>query len=183
MMSATAIDAYPSARGPRYLIITALVLACDQITKLWAAATLKDDRDIEVIPGFFSLSYTENTGIAFGMLSDGNVRWLLVAISAAATAVVIYYMMKTPPANKLLLWSLALLAAGICGNLVDRVRMGSVIDFILFYYRSHHWPVFNVADTAITIGAVLMALDLFLSPQPEKAAAVERGDSPIEDEL
>jgi signal peptidase II len=182
-MSATAVDTYSGAGRLKYLIITALVLACDQLTKLWAAATLKDDRDIEVIPGFFSFSYTENTGIAFGMLSDGNVRWLLVAVSAVATAIVIYYMMKTPAGNRLLLWSLALLAAGICGNLVDRVRMGSVIDFILFYYRTHHWPVFNVADTAITIGAVLMALDLFLSPQPEKSAAAERNDSPIEDEL
>jgi signal peptidase II len=182
-MSATTIDTYSGARRLKYLIVTAVVLACDQITKLWAAATLKDGRDIEVIPGFFSLSYTENTGIAFGMLSDGNVRWLLVVVSTAATAIVIYYMMKTPPGNRLLLWSLALLAAGICGNLVDRVRMGSVIDFILFYYRTNHWPVFNIADTAITVGAVLMALDLFLSPQAEKAAAVERGDSPIEDEL
>ncbi|HKG20552.1 MAG TPA: signal peptidase II [Blastocatellia bacterium] len=166
----------------KYLGITALVLACDQLSKLWAARVL-NDRDIEVIPGFFSLSYTENRGIAFGMLGDGDVRWLLVAVSTAATAIVIYYMVKTPAGNRMLLWSLALLAAGICGNLVDRVRMGSVIDFILFYYRTYHWPVFNIADTSITIGAVLMALDLFLSPQPEKAAALERNERPIEDEL
>ena len=178
-MSATSDGDYSSASRLKYLIVTALVLACDQLTKLWAARTLKE-RDIEVIPDFLSFSYTENRGIAFGMLGDGDVRWLLVAISAAATAIVIYYMMKTPPRNRLLLWSLALLAAGICGNLVDRVRMGSVIDFILFYYQTYHWPVFNIADTAITIGAVLMALDLFLSPQPEKVTAVERNDSPID---
>ncbi|HVF92249.1 MAG TPA: signal peptidase II [Blastocatellia bacterium] len=181
-MSTTADRDNSGSSRLKYLGITALVLACDQLSKLWAAGALKD-RDIEVIPGFFSLSYTENRGIAFGMLGDGDVRWLLVAVSSAATAIVVYYMMKTPSGNRLLLWSLALLAAGICGNLVDRVRMGSVIDFILFYYRTYHWPVFNIADTSITIGAVLMALDLFLSPQPEKATAVERNERPIEDEL
>ena len=181
-MSATAVSDYSGVARLKYLIVTALVLAGDQLTKLWAARALQD-RDIEVIPGLFSLSYTENRGIAFGMLSNGDVRWLLVAISAVATGVVIFYMLKTPARHRVLLWSLALLAAGICGNLVDRVRMGSVIDFILFYYQTYHWPVFNIADTAITVGAVLMALDLFLSPQPVKATVADRNESPIEDEL
>jgi len=77
-------------------------------------------------------------------------------------------MRRTPVSNTLLLWSLALLAAGICGNLIDRVRLGRVIDFILLYYKDYQWPVFNIADTAITIGAALMAIELFLAPQPER---------------
>lgn len=160
-----------------YLFIAALVLVIDQVTKYWAASVLRDSVDKEVIPGFFSLSYTENPGIAFGMLNDGNVRWALVAVSLAATVAVIFYILRTPRTNRLLLWSLALLAAGICGNLIDRVRTGRVIDFLLFYYKDYQWPVFNVADTAITIGAALMAIELFLSPQPEQATARSEAES------
>jgi signal peptidase II len=90
-------------------------------------------------------------------------------------------MTRTAISNRLLLWSLALLSAGISGNLVDRVRMGRVIDFILVYYKDYQWPVFNVADTAITIGAALMAIELFLPPQHERTVAVEPIESPAID--
>jgi signal peptidase II len=90
-----------------------------------------------------------------------------------AIMVVIYYMRRTPISNTLLLWSLALLAAGICGNLIDRFRLGRVIDFLLLYYKDYQWPVFNVADTAITIGAALMAIELFMSPQADRTPLVE----------
>jgi signal peptidase II len=150
-----------------YLTLAALVLALDQFSKYWVAVTLWRGGEVPVIDGFLKLSYTENPGIAFGMLSDGDLKWFLIAISVAALIVVGYYMTKTPPWNRLLLWSLSLLSAGIAGNLVDRVRMGRVIDFIEVYYRDvFTWPVFNVADSAITIGAALMAIELFLAPQP-----------------
>jgi lipoprotein signal peptidase len=87
--------------------------------------------------------------------------------------------MRTPASNRLLLWSLALLAAGISGNLVDRIRMGRVIDFILLYYRDYQWPVFNVADTVITIGAALMAIDLFLTPEPAQATGGGQAESSL----
>jgi signal peptidase II len=106
------------------------------------------------------------------------VKWLLVAVSVAAIIVVIYYMRRTPVSNTLLLWSLALLAAGICGNLIDRVRLGRVIDFILLYYKDYQWPVFNVADTAITIGAALMAIELFLAPQAERPTVADPVEAP-----
>jgi signal peptidase II len=178
LMSSEAINANTSAGKLRYLITTMLVLAFDQYTKYWVAIRLREGDEIDIIPGLFKLSYTENPGIAFGMLNNGDVKWLLVAISVAAVSVVVFYMMRTPSSNGLLLWSLALLAAGICGNLIDRVRMGRVIDFILLYYKSYQWPVFNIADMAITIGAALMAIELFLAPQPERPAALEQGESP-----
>ena len=96
----------------------------------------------------------------------------------AAIIVVIYYMRRTPASNTLLLWSLSLLAAGISGNLIDRVRLGRVIDFILLYYKDYQWPVFNIADTAITIGAALMAIELFLTPQAERPPVVETAEAP-----
>ena len=159
-----------------YVLIATLVLALDQFTKYWVSVKLSDGDEIDVIKGFFKLSYTENPGIAFGMLNNGNLKWLLVSISVAAILVVVYYMIRTPASNTLLLWSLALLAAGIGGNLIDRFRLGRVIDFILVYYKDYQWPVFNIADTAITIGAALMAIELFLAPQAERPTIVEPVD-------
>src|SRR5262249_34288238 len=95
----------------------------------------------------------------------------------AAILVVVYYMKRTPVSNSLLLWSLALLAAGICGNLIDRVRLGRVIDFILLYYKDYQWPVFNIADTAITIGAALMAIELFLAPQADPPSMLDAAEA------
>ncbi|PYT05879.1 MAG: signal peptidase II [Acidobacteria bacterium] len=159
-----------------YLFIATLVLVFDQLTKYWVSVKLREGDEIEIIKGLFKLSYTENPGIAFGMLNNGNVKWLLVSVSVAAIMVVVYYMMRTSISNTLLLWSLALLAAGICGNLIDRIRLGRVIDFILVYYKSYQWPVFNIADTAITIGAALMAIELFLAPHAERPTVVEPVD-------
>jgi signal peptidase II len=161
-----------------YLLIATLVMLFDQITKYLVAVKLSNGDEIDIVQGFFKFSYTENPGIAFGMLNNGNVKWLLIAISVAAIMVVIYYMRRTPPSNTLLLWSLALLAAGICGNLIDRVRLGRVIDFILLYYKDYQWPVFNIADTAITIGAALMAIELFMAPQAERPTVVDPVEAP-----
>jgi len=181
MMASEVVTAKAGATKLWYLCIAALVMAFDQLAKYWISVKLREGDEVEVIKGFLKLSYTENPGIAFGMLNNGNVKWLLVAISIAAIMVVVYYMRRTPSSNTLLLWSLSLLAAGICGNLIDRFRLGRVIDFILVYYKSYQWPVFNVADTAITIGAALMAIELFLSPKAERAvieAAESSNESP-----
>jgi len=176
-MSSEVIAAKPSTLKFWYLFIATLVLSLDQFTKYWVSVKLREGDEIEIIPGFFKLSYTENPGIAFGMLNNGNVKWLLVAVSVAAIAVVVYYMSRTSISNTLLLWALALLAAGISGNLVDRFRLGRVIDFILLYYKGYQWPVFNIADTAITIGAALMAIELFLSPQSDRGTVAEPAEA------
>lgn len=176
-MSAEVIHSKAGAMKLWYLFIALLVMSFDQFTKYWVAVNLREGDEIDVIRGFFKLSYTENPGIAFGMLNNGNVKWLLVAVSMTAIMVVVYYMRRTPISNTMLLWSLSLLAAGICGNLIDRFRLGRVIDFLLLYYKSYQWPVFNVADTAITIGAALMAIELFLSPQADRPKIVEPAES------
>jgi signal peptidase II len=169
-MSSEAIHIESNASKLWYLMITTLALALDQFTKYWVARTLSLGDEVPVIDGFFNISYTENPGIAFGMLSDANVKWLLVAISMAAIFIVTYYLMRVPVTERLLLWALALLASGIAGNLIDRIRWGKVIDFLGFYYNDWHFPVFNVADTAITIGASLMAIELLFSKPPPKMA-------------
>jgi len=177
-MSSEVIPRQSGAMKLWYLFIALVVMSFDQFTKYWVSVNLREGDEIDVIRGFFKLSYTENPGIAFGMLNNGNVKWLLVAVSVTAIMVVAYYMRRTPVSNTMLLWSLSLLAAGICGNLIDRFRLGRVIDFLLLYYKSYQWPVFNVADTAITIGAALMAIELFLSPQAERPVIAEAAESP-----
>ena len=159
-----------SAGKLKYLIITAFVMALDQFTKYLVSTRMQLGDEIDVIPNLFAISYTQNSGIAFGMLNSGALRWVFVAISVIAVLVVLVYLMRTDTTNRLLLWSLALLAAGICGNLIDRVRIGRVIDFFLVHYKDHLFPVFNVADTAISIGAALMAIELFITPQPARAS-------------
>ncbi len=158
-----------SAGKLRYLIIVVLVFALDQATKIWATRNLRGAEDIDVIDGLLRLSYTENSGIAFGMLAGVDVRWILIAISVVAVTIVILYILRTPASSALLLWALALVAGGISGNLIDRIRMGRVVDFILVYYKSYEFPVFNVADSAISIGAALLAIELFIAPHREKA--------------
>jgi signal peptidase II len=171
-MSSEAVSAKVGATRLWWLSITILGLMADQFSKYWMTARLRDGEDIDVIQGLLKFSYTENPGIAFGMLNHGNVKWLLISVSVVAIGVVLYYITRTSSNNRLLLWSLALLAAGISGNLIDRVRLGRVVDFILLYYRDYRWPVFNVADTAITIGAALMAIELFIGSHPDRDKAV-----------
>jgi len=177
-MSSEVLNTKASSVKVWYLFMSALVMTLDQFTKYWVSVKLREGDEIDIIRGFFKLSYTENPGIAFGMLNNGDVKWLLVSVSVAAIVVVIYYMRRTAISNTLLLWSLSLLAAGISGNLIDRFRLGRVIDFILIYYMDYQWPVFNIADTAITIGAALMAIELFLSPQADRPPVVEPAESP-----
>ena len=175
-MSAEVITRTASFGKSRYMFITVLVLALDQLSKYWVARVLGEGDDLHLIRGLLKFSYTENPGIAFGMLGREDLKWGLVAVSLVAITVVVFYLARTPASNRLLLWSLALLAAGISGNLIDRIRMGRVIDFIEVYYRDYHWPVFNVADSAITIGAALMAIELFLAPQEMEAGEPINGD-------
>ncbi|HUK89111.1 MAG TPA: signal peptidase II, partial [Blastocatellia bacterium] len=162
-----------------YLLISVAIVVLDQATKYWVSARLQGDADIVVIRGFLNFSYTENQGIAFGMLNNGNMKWLLVTVSMIAIVAVIFYLTRASAANRALIFSLALLAGGICGNLVDRIRMGRVIDFIEVYYGNHQFPVFNAADAAITVGALLLALDLFMTPHHHQTLPVTEPNQPL----
>jgi signal peptidase II len=153
-----------------YLFGAAIVLVADQLTKAWATAYLKPVVYIEVIPGFFRLSYATNRGVAFSLFADSpfDIRWVLSAISLIAALFVLSYFRRAPADKPWLNVSLALLMAGIVGNMIDRVRMGEVVDFIELHWQSiYSWPTFNIADSAICIGAVLLALEML---REEKAA-------------
>jgi signal peptidase II len=148
-----------------YLLAAGALFLADQATKAWAVRALRFGRDVTVIPGLLDLTYAENTGIAFGQLQDGGDfgRWMLAGLAAVAAVAVLLYFFRTPRTDDRVLGACALLLAGIAGNLVDRIRLGRVVDFILLHAGDYHWPTFNVADAAICAGAFLLALDLFLA--------------------
>ncbi|MBU2892899.1 signal peptidase II [Colwellia sp. D2M02] len=148
--------------GLRWLWLTIILLAIDQITKQWVAASF-DYREILPVLPFFNLTYVHNPGAAFSFLADqgGWQRWFFTAIAAIASAVFIVWMAKTPKQQKLLSIAFACILSGAIGNLIDRVLFGYVIDFLDFHWAGYHFAAFNIADSMIFIGAALMILDSF----------------------
>ena len=145
-----------------YLLAASGIYMIDQTTKAWAVRALRFGDDRQIIKGLLDLIYTENKGIAFGQLQEGGAfgRWFFVGLAIAAAVAVFYYFVRTPRDDDRVLGACALLLAGILGNLTDRVRLGMVVDFIVLHAGQYHWPTFNVADSSITIGALLLAYDL-----------------------
>ena len=165
-----------------YLFAAAAVLMADQASKAWAVRRLRAGDVVKVWDGFLQLAYAENPGIAFGQLQEGGAfgRWMLSGLAALAVAGLLLYFFRTKRTDDRLLGALALLLAGVAGNLTDRVRLGHVIDFVEVFIGSYQWPTFNVADAAICTGAALLALDLILEGRAEgrrqKAAAAVTSD-------
>jgi signal peptidase II len=144
-----------------YLVAALGLFLIDQVSKSWAVRALRFS-DKTIVPGMLDLVYAENRGIAFGQLQEGGNfgRWFFVILAAAAIVAVLVYFFRTVRSDDRILGACALLLAGIAGNLVDRVRLGFVIDFILAHAGSYHWPVFNIADASICAGAFLLAIDM-----------------------
>ncbi len=155
-----------------YLVAAFGLFMTDQISKAWAVRALRFGGDRTIFQGVLDFVYAENPGIAFGQMQEGGSfgRWFFVVLASLATIAVLVYFFRTPKDSDRVLGACALLLAGITGNLVDRARLGYVIDFILLHAGSYHWPVFNVADASICAGALLLALELFkkeaVSKQP-----------------
>lgn len=159
-----------------YLAIAGGVYMIDQVTKAWAARTLRLDGDRTVIDGLLNLAYATNTGVAFSMFDEGGDtgRWGLSAVAFIAGVLVLYFFWRTPRTDDRVLGALALLLAGIAGNVTDRLRFGYVIDFIDVQFGSWHYPTFNVADMAICVGAGLLILDMFLSKKKQNTKIENR---------
>ncbi len=156
----------------RYLLVSLGVLVLDQWTKWLVEVHLPHHTAQPIIPGFLNLNHVRNTGVAFGLFaSDVGGGWLLTLLGVAALAAVSLYFWFAPTRDRGLLVALALVVGGAVGNLIDRVSSGAVTDFIDVYVGMHHWPSFNVADSAISIGIVLMAIDSFRPHRREAPAA------------
>jgi len=138
-----------------YLAIAGGVFMIDQTTKAWATRVLRFEGDRSIISGFLNFAYAKNPGVAFSMLDDNGEagRWGLSVVALVAATLVLYFFWRTPRSDDRILGSLALLLAGIAGNLTDRMRLGFVVDWVDVQFGSWHYPTFNVADAAICIGA------------------------------
>jgi signal peptidase II len=136
-----------------------LFVAADLASKEWASASLPFGRPVSLIPNLFQLTLVHNTGAAFGVGRSWSLPFFVVA-SLIALGVIGVLFHRLDPSEKFSLWGLVLIMSGAIGNFVDRIRLGYVVDFFDLFLGKYHWPAFNVADAAITVGAVLFALDL-----------------------
>ncbi|MFK0311814.1 signal peptidase II [Pseudomonas sp. NPDC090233] len=153
-----------------WLWLSLLVLVLDQATKLYFNNALTMYQQIVVIPDYFSWTLAYNTGAAFSFLADGAgwQRWLFALIAVAVSAVLVVWLKRLGRNETWLAVALALVLGGAIGNLYDRVVLGHVVDFILVHWKNtHYFPAFNIADSAITVGAVMLALDMFKSKKSE----------------
>lgn len=151
----------------KYFSLTALVIFIDQITKLAMESTFQFG-EFKPITGFFNLVLTYNPGAAFSFLAehDGWQRWFFTALSLLASVFIVIYMRKSRHLPRLCL-GLAFILGGAVGNLIDRVRIGKVVDFLDFYIGNSHWPAFNMADSAIFIGVAILLIDEFSKKNPQ----------------
>jgi signal peptidase II len=146
-----------------WLGLSVLVIALDWLSKQWAINHLEYQQSVPVIPGFWNWTLVYNTGAAFSFLADAS-GWqhdLFSVLAVIISSICAWMLYKTPRANWRTALPLALIIGGALGNLIDRLRYGYVIDFVHWYWRDYHWPVFNVADSAISIAAVLLILFSF----------------------
>jgi signal peptidase II len=148
--------------------VTALaVLILDQVTKYWALHRLPPGISRPVLDSFFSLTLVMNPGLAFGLLAGtpAGWRWVVALLSIGALAILAMVGLRMlPGGGRLTPLALGMIFGGAVGNLIDRARFGAVVDFLDFYWRGYHWPAFNVADSAITVGVALLAFQMLTAP-------------------
>lgn len=171
----------PMSAGQRmYFGVAGVIVCLDQITKVLVDRFMALYESRPVVEGLVRLTYVQNHGAAFGILSDAGLPYqsvLLAIVSLVALAAIGVYAWRLPAGSRMPRMALALIMGGAVGNLLDRVRHGYVVDFVDVHWGPHHWPAFNVADSAITVGVTLLLLDILRHPQgASEAAATGRGE-------
>lgn len=162
-----------AARAAHFLLAVFVVLL-DRWSKGLVAARLPMYSHIQIIPGFFQLTHTENTGAAFSLFADSPSHWktgMLIGFSMIAMVVVFVLLWKQRHALSITGIALSLILGGAMGNLWDRVASGRVVDFLLFYIKRYQWPVFNLADSAIVVGASLLVIEILFHKPPEQTGS------------
>jgi signal peptidase II len=151
-----------------FLIVAALVVALDQLSKLWVRVNLPQTYKIELLPGFLDLVHVENTGAIFGLFS--NHTEVFTALGIAGAVIILVFLYYFPPATTVGMLSFALILGGVVGNLIDRLRLGYVIDFISIHLQElFRWPAFNIADAAMTVGILILIYYFYKSGGFRKA--------------
>jgi signal peptidase II len=164
----------PNRARTAHFLLALIVILLDRWTKHLAATRIAMYSHIQIIPGFFRLTHTENTGAAFSLFADSPSHWktgLLIAFSAVAMVVVAVLLWRQARPLTTTGIALSLILGGAIGNLWDRVASGRVVDFLLFYIKHYEWPVFNLADSSIVIGASLLVLEIMFHKSPREETA------------
>lgn len=154
-----------------------LVILLDQSSKYWIVTNFSLYETMEVVPGFFNITYLTNTGAAFGILAGQPALWrqgFFIGVALIAMVAIAFMYRRLSDESVWYEVALGLIGGGALGNLIDRVRLGRVVDFLDVYIDTHHWPAFNVADSAITVGVILFLL-INLFTDPEKRRRAKRG--------
>src|ERR1039457_4910849 len=157
-----------SARAT-HILLAMLVVLVDRCTKRLVPARIAMYTHIQIIPGFFRLTHTENTGAAFSLFADSPSHWktaMLIGFSFVAMVIVSVLLWRQSRALTITGIALSLILGGAVGNLWDRIASGRVVDFLLFYIKQYQWPVFNLADSAIVIGAALLVIEILFHKSP-----------------
>lgn len=147
-------------------VLALVILAADQVTKAMVVQSVSEHTVIPLIPGFLNLTHTKNPGAAFSLFADSPAPWktaLLVIVSSALLVAVAWLVLRTGELRWKSGVGLALIMGGAASNLLDRIRAGKVVDFVDVYFRTYHWPAFNLADSAIVVGAGFLILHYILS--------------------
>ena len=163
----------PTSARTVHFLLALIVVMLDQWTKRLVAARIAIYTHIQIIPGFFRLTHTENTGAAFSLFADSPSHWktlLLIGFSFFAMVIVSVLLWKQTRALTITGIALSLILGGAVGNLWDRMASGRVVDFLLFYVKQYQWPAFNVADSAIVIGASLLVIEILFSRERHSQA-------------
>jgi len=164
----------PYAMRKFHLLIAVLVVMLDRITKLAIARNIDLHDSVQIIPDFFRLTHVENRGAAFGLFADSPSEWkvaLLVLFSVVALVIVTALLWRNSHSLNTTGIGLSLILGGAIGNLWDRLLSGRVVDFLLFYVGQYQWPAFNVADSAIVVGAGLLVFEILFSKTPAEKSA------------
>ncbi|MEX1298380.1 MAG: signal peptidase II [Desulfotignum sp.] len=154
----------------RLILVSGIVVLADQVTKKIIMASLALHESIKVIENFFNITYVLNPGGAFGFFatqSDMVRKLVFLVISSAVAVFVVWFYSRVARTHVFLSWGLALIFGGAIGNLIDRFRFGHVVDFLDFYIGTAHWPAFNVADSAISIGMAILIYHVVFKKMPE----------------
>ena len=156
---------------PILAIIALAIIVLDQITKIWVVRAIRLYDSIPVIEGIFDLVHIRNRGMAFGLMNRSDIDvsfYFLVLATMGAIIFILFWFIRLKTGDRRLTVGFSLVLGGAIGNLIDRIRLKEVIDFLDFYLGKYHWPAFNVADSAITLGAFWLALNMLLFHRPKE---------------
>lgn len=154
------------------MTLAGAVIVADQLTKRVVSSVLRPGEVRPIVDGVFNLTHTLNRGAAFSLMADSSSSFklgLLILVSVLASVIVLVLLWRSRQESWVARTGLAMILGGALGNLLDRIRSGSVIDFLDFYFRTYHWPVFNLADAAIVLGALLVLCEIFFGEERRSA--------------